>query len=64
MDDYNRFKKLLEYFIAHYKYVKSEDINIKGYKEYILPHIIKGDFVATGIGWKHIRSENWTGRHL
>ena len=53
MDDYNRFKKLLEYFIAHYKYVKSEDINIKGYKEYILPHIIKGDFVATGIGWKH-----------
>lgn len=53
MDDYKRFKKLLEYFIAHYKYVKSEDINIKGYKEYILPHIIKGDFVATGFGWKY-----------
>lgn len=53
IDDYKRFKKLLEYFVAHYKYVKSEDISIKGYKEYILPHIIKNDFIKTGKGWQY-----------
>lgn len=53
IDDYARFKKLLEYFISHYKYVKSGDTNIRGYKEYILPHIVKGDFIATGFGWKY-----------
>ena len=53
IDDYVRFKKLLEYFVAHYKYVKSDDKSIEGYKEYILPHIIKGDFIKTGKGWQY-----------
>lgn len=53
LGDYERFKKLLEYFITHYRYFKSGETSIKGYIEYILPHIQKNDFVATGYGWKY-----------
>lgn len=36
VDDYVKFKHLLEYFCAHLQYVVTNDKNIRGYNEYIL----------------------------
>jgi len=39
-ENYNRFKSLLEYFVAHLEYLQSgEDKNSRGYKQYIREYI-------------------------
>lgn len=44
--DEEKFKHLLEYFVAHLEYKQSNIIDTKGYKTYIEP--IKENFVQTG----------------
>ncbi|WP_322974842.1 AAA family ATPase [Pedobacter sp. MR22-3] len=51
MEDYIRFKKLLEYFVAHLEWVVNLDITNRGYDEYIHPLIEKGIFRKTGQGY-------------
>ncbi|MBN1968307.1 MAG: AAA family ATPase [Candidatus Delongbacteria bacterium] len=51
LEDYKRFKKLLEYFVAHLEWVNSEDINSKGFDNYIKPLTDANNFKATGQGY-------------
>lgn len=50
-EDYTRFKKLLEYFVSHLKWVVNEDEYASEYKKYIQPLIEKGGFKKTGQGY-------------
>ena len=61
MNELQRFKCILEYFVTHLEYLQTNDTKIKGYKDYILPklpispitgHGYKGDSIQ-----KHI--EQW-----
>lgn len=51
MEDYTRFKKLLEYFVTHLEWVVNLDTTIRGYDGYIHPLIEKGNFRKTGQGY-------------
>lgn len=51
MEDYLRFKKLLEYFVTHLEWVVNLDDTSRGYEEYIHPLIEKGIFRKTGQGY-------------
>lgn len=48
---YIRFKKLLEYFVAHLNFLVNEEENKQGYEEYIKPLIESGAFKKTGQGY-------------
>lgn len=49
--EYSKFKKLLEYFVAHLEWVvNSNDQNI-GFEEYILPLVEKNKFKRSGQGY-------------
>lgn len=52
MNDYERFKKILEYFVAHYMWVKHNDTKNPGYEEYIHPRLQDETFITYGFGWK------------
>ena len=57
LTDYERFKWLLEYYVAHLEYVQSiqdgnaKPTNTKGYKKYIKPLIDSNSFYIQGQGW-------------
>jgi len=51
LEEYRRFKKLLEYFVAHLEWVNSEDKNHKGFEKYIKPLIDDNNFKSTGQGY-------------
>jgi hypothetical protein len=51
LEEYKRFKKLLEYFVAHLEWVNSEDKNSKGFDNYIKPLTDANNFKATGQGY-------------
>lgn len=58
MDQYLKFRHLLEYFVAHLEWKVNEDINSIGYKTYIEPLINKGIFFETGQGYKNGNIQN------
>ena len=60
LDDFNKFKRLLEYFTAHLEYMQSENSSSIGYKDYINELVINGTFVKTGS--KNIQNQikNWS----
>jgi hypothetical protein len=51
LEEYKRFKKLLEYFVAHLEWVNSEDKNSKGFDNYIKPLTDANNFKASGQGY-------------
>lgn len=51
MTEYEKFKKLLEYFVAHLEWCVNEDINHIGYINYIKPLIDNNTFKYTGQGY-------------
>jgi 5-methylcytosine-specific restriction enzyme B len=51
LEEYKRFKKLLEYFVAHLEWVNNNDENGSGYEEYIKPLIEIKSFKKTGQGY-------------
>ncbi|EGC78394.1 hypothetical protein HMPREF9353_00408 [Treponema denticola F0402] len=51
-DKYQKFKYLLEYFVAHLEYLQNNTINTDGYKKYIDPLVKSNSFKKTGQGYK------------
>lgn len=51
MEDYEKFKHLLEYYVAHLEWCVNEDKNSLGYENYIKPLIEDYDFKLTGQGY-------------
>jgi 5-methylcytosine-specific restriction enzyme B len=51
MTEYDNFKKLLEYFVAHLEWCVNEDQNHVGYINYIKPLIDTNTFKYTGQGY-------------
>lgn len=51
MDKYQKFKSLLEYFVAHLEYIQNNTTNSSGYKKYIAPIVKKGAFTKCGQGY-------------
>ena len=51
MTEYEKFKKLLEYFVAHLEWCVNKDINHIGYINYIKPLIDNKTFKYTGQGY-------------
>jgi 5-methylcytosine-specific restriction protein B len=51
MTEYEKFKKILEYFVAHLEWCVNEDINHIGYINYIKPLIDNNTFKYTGQGY-------------
>ncbi len=53
MNEYLKFKKLLEYFVTHLVYLQNdENDETTGYDKYIKPFIDVGSFKKTGQGYK------------
>jgi MoxR-like ATPase len=52
VSEYNKFKKLLEYFVSHLEYIQPNTSNTNGYNSYIKPLIENGSFKKTGQGYK------------
>ncbi len=50
-NEYTKFKKLLEYFVAHLEYVTNKDKQHPGYDLYIRPLEEAGTFKYTGTGY-------------
>ncbi len=57
-DKFKRFKKLLEYFIAHIEYIQNESIDNKGYSIYIAPLIHNMTFQTCGQGYSGAKIQN------
>jgi 5-methylcytosine-specific restriction protein B len=53
--EYIKFKKLLEYFVAHLEWLIEEDINNRGYNEFIRPLIKNNTFKRTGQGYANAK---------
>lgn len=51
MTEYEKFKKLLEYFVAHLEWCVNEDDNHIGYSKYIKPFVDNSTFKYTGQGY-------------
>lgn len=53
-EDIQKFKHVLEYFVAHLSYLNSEEDPAKtpGYERYLRPYIDNSNFRRTGYGWK------------
>jgi len=49
--EYLKFKKLVEYFIAHLEWLVTKDVNNRGYNEFIKPLIVNNSFKRTGQGY-------------
>ena len=58
MNDYEKFKCLLEYFVAHLEYCVTENKENRGYDKYIKPFEEKGSFKWSGFGRKEERIQN------
>lgn len=58
MNDYEKFKCLLEYFVAHLEYCVTENKQNRGYDKYIKPFEEKGSFKWSGFGRKEEKIQN------
>ena len=58
MNEYDNFKHLLEYFVAHLEWLINSDINGRGHNEYIKPLTDKNKFYATGQGYNNGNIQN------
>ena len=58
MNDYEKFKCLLEYFVAHLEYCVTENKENRGYDKYIKPFEEKGSFKWSGFGRKEEKIQN------
>lgn len=58
MDEYEKFKHLLEYFVTHLEWLINNDINSRGFKSYIEPLNSKNEFYSTGQGYKGANIQN------
>ena len=52
MNNYEKFKFLLEYFVSHLEWVVNKDKKHIGFSHYIDPLIKNGSFKKAGRGWK------------
>lgn len=57
-DDLIKFKKVLEYFIAHLSYAQSDSEDSIGYKSYIKPFVDNNKFFKTGQGYNGNNIQN------
>ena len=53
MTEYEKFKKLLEYFVTHLEWLINNDANNRGYNLYLKPLIDKNEFYSTGQGYNN-----------
>ena len=58
MNDYEKFKCLLEYFVAHLEYCVTKNKQNRGYDKYIKPFEEKGSFKWSGFGRKEEKIQN------
>lgn len=58
MNDYEKFKCLLEYFVAHLEYCVTKNKNNRGYDKYIKPFEQKGSFKWSGQGYNGDEIQN------
>ncbi|HUM52229.1 MAG TPA: AAA family ATPase [Chitinophagales bacterium] len=58
MNEYEKFKQLLEYFVAHLEWLSNGDTEGRGYEIYISPLSDKNEFYATGRGYKGENIQN------
>jgi hypothetical protein len=58
MNDYEKFKHLLEYFVTHLEWLINSDTNSRGYNSYLKPLIDKNEFYSTGQGYKKGNIQN------
>lgn len=61
MTNYEKFKKLLEYFVAHLEYCSGENEQSRGYDSYIKPLIKSNSFKNSGLGYKEQKIQNQIG---
>lgn len=52
MNENEKFKHLLEYFVTHLEWLIKSDTNNRGYNSYLKPLIDKKEFYSTGQGYK------------
>ena len=58
MNNYQKFKCLLEYFVAHLEYCVTENKGNRGYDKYIKPFEDKGSFKRSGQGYNGDEIQN------
>ncbi len=58
MNEYEKFKHLLEYFVTHLEWVLNSETSNRGYEKYLKPLIDKNEFYSTGQGYKHANIQN------
>lgn len=51
MEEKDKFKNLLEYFVTHLEWCQNEDTSILGYQKYIKKFVKKNEFRKTGQGY-------------
>jgi len=58
MNEHEKFKHLLEYFVAHLEWLINSDTNSRGYNSYLKPLIDQNEFYSTGQGYKNGNIQN------
>jgi hypothetical protein len=58
MNKYEKFKHILEYFVAHLEWVTNKNTDARGYKTYIAPLRDKNQFISTGQGYNANNIQN------
>ena len=53
MNEIEKFKHLLEYFVTHLEWLINSDRSNRGYNSYLKPLIEKNEFYSTGQGYKN-----------
>ncbi|GET44987.1 McrB family protein [Capnocytophaga felis] len=63
MEEIDKFKKLLEYFVSHLEWCQNEDVNFIGYEKYIKNLFEKNEFRKAGQGYDgdkiQLQIEEW-----
>lgn len=58
MNEYEKFKHLIEYFVTHLEWLINSDTSNRGYNSYLKPLIDKNEFYSTGQGYKNGNIQN------
>lgn len=58
MNEHEKFKKLLEYFVTHLEWLVKNETHNRGYNLYLKPLIDKNQYYATGQGYKNGNIQN------
>ncbi len=58
MNEYEKFKHLIEYFVTHLEWLINSDTSNRGYDSYLKPLIDKNEFYSTGQGYKNGNIQN------